>query len=224
MDGEEKERMLPQACRDHVRETFFFKVRFQRLCREEYDRKKAEWDSRVYFERTGVQLSDLDADTPRGAPLVDAQLLGLFLEMDEKIDQIIAHLTGKTAYEGFWEQGIGINLSGGGMRVRVENSLEKGQLLCAHLLLSKIPLIRVMVLGQVIYAKPQQTSENSSYHDVGVQFLELDAEDRERIIASVFQRQREVLRKKKGKDGAYEEDIKDHDCGDRISCTEDSHS
>jgi len=39
--------------------------------------------------------------------------------------------------------------------------------------------------------------DQTSYH-VGIKFLDLNLNDRERIIACIFQRQREAIRKGKG--------------------------
>ena len=90
------------------------------------------------------------------------------------------------------------------MKMRVPGPLEKGQLLCANLLLSRVPFVRVRVFGEVMNATPSG-EETETCYDVGVQFLDLDVEERERIIACVFQRQREALRKRKGKNGTDEE-------------------
>jgi hypothetical protein len=194
---------MTHACRDHVRETLFFRVKFQPLCVAEYEIRKAEWAQRIILEQKNLNFDDLDTDNPKREHLLDSRLLWFLLQMDEKLDQILAHLSGRAKQEEFSEEGVGIDLSGGGMRIRVAKSLEKGQLLCAHLFLSSFPLLRIQLFGEVVYVKPRVHGENACY-DVGVRFLDLDAEDRERIIACVFQKQRQVLRKMKGKDGMDE--------------------
>jgi hypothetical protein len=206
MSEEERGTEMHQVCRDHVRESFFFKVKFQRLCMTEYQMKKAEWAERLSLERKSLHFDDLDADYQREVRACDSVLLGFFLEMDEKLDQIIAHLSGRSKQEEFSEEGVGIDLSGGGMRIGVAKPLDMGQLVCAKLFLSRLPLVRVHLFGEVVYVQARMHGEGACYK-VGVRFLDLDAEDRERIIACVFQRQREVLRKMKGKDETDEEAI-----------------
>jgi c-di-GMP-binding flagellar brake protein YcgR len=54
------------------------------------------------------------------------------------------------------------------------------------------------IFGKVIRVI-QEDEDGRVLYKVGIKFLDLNISDRERIIASVFQRQREDLRKRKGK-------------------------
>jgi hypothetical protein len=199
MSGEEAVKGNYHTFRDHVREAFYFKVRFQPICESEYNQRKAEWEEKLLFNQKILNLNDLDADTNQEAPAFDSQILGFLLEMDEKLDQVIAHLTGKEMRQDFSEEAIGVEISGGGMKIRVEKPLAVGQLIRATLLLSRIPFVRVQTLGKVIHVKQRMCNEKPFY-DAGVHFLDLDGEERDRIISCVFQRQREGLRKRKSRD------------------------
>lgn len=194
------------TCRGHVRESFGFKIAFEPVSPDEYGKKRMEWEDERLFDRKLLNLESLDADTPSKAPSMESHLLYFFLEMDAKLDRLIAHLTGKGKGEEMPEEGMGLDLSGGGMKMRVGNPLDKGQILCANLLLSRVPFVRVRVFGEVVNVTPSENAAETCF-DVGVRFLDLDPDERERIIAYVFQRQREVLRKRKGKNGTDEEVI-----------------
>lgn len=206
MTGKEHAEKTYQVCRDHVREAFYFKVKYQVICESQYEKTKAEWEERLLFNRKALKPLDVDSDTHEEARTLDYQIMGFLLEMDEKLDQLTAYVTGKERGRDEFEEGVGLEMSGGGMQVRVEKPLAVGELMRATLLLSRFPFVRVQILGKVIHVKPRMCNEEPRY-DAGVQFLYLDDEDRERIISCVFQRQRQVLRKMKGKDGMNEEVI-----------------
>jgi hypothetical protein len=193
-----------EDCRDHVRESFSFKVEFQLLSPAEYEKKREEWEDELCLDKKKLKFEGLDADNHPNTSSVDSHLLSFLLEMDEKLDRVIDHLTGKGKLEELLEEGIGLDLSGGGMKMRVRKSIEKGQILCANLLLCRTPFVRVRLFGEVTNSSPS-LGEGTTCYDVGVRFIDLDWEERERIIACVFQRQREVLRKRRGKDGTDEE-------------------
>ena len=187
------------ACRDHVREAFHFKVKYQVICHSQYERTKAEWEEKLLFNRKTLKPGEVHSDTHEETRALDSQIMAFLLEMDEKLDLLIAHMRGKEKRRDLLEEGIGLEISGGGMQVRVEKPPAVGELMGATLLLSRFPLVRVQVLAKVIHVKPR-TLGGEALYDVGVQFLHLDDEDRERIIACVFQRQRQVLRRMKGKE------------------------
>jgi c-di-GMP-binding flagellar brake protein YcgR len=52
------------------------------------------------------------------------------------------------------------------------------------------------VFGEVIRAEPIDQGGKTVYQ-LGVKFLDLDINDREKIIACVFQKQRETIRRQK---------------------------
>jgi len=205
VEEEQAKRDLLEA-RVFVRENCFFKLKFQRLSEEEFQRRRAERTEKLSFDRKRLKLEDLDADTNHGVPSWDPHLLDFLLQMDDKLDRLITLLTGEGKQVGMMEEGEGVDLGGGGMKIRLGNPLTVGQLLHADLLLSRLPFVRVHIFGEVVHANLRLREEGACWQ-VGVRFLDLDTEDRERIIACVFQRQREVLRKRKGKESTDEEVI-----------------
>jgi hypothetical protein len=59
--------------------------------------------------------------------------------------------------------------------------------------LSKFPLVVMDVFGEVIRVTQIQGLGKRCYH-LGIRFLDLMESDREKLIACVFRRQREVIR------------------------------
>jgi len=202
-EGEQDGTEHPER-RVFVRESFFFKIKFQRLTDAEYRRARAEWAEQLSFNRKSLKEDDLDADTNGGPSPLDPCLLDFLMQMDDKLDQLIAHMTGVGKREGRMEEGEGLDLGGGGMKMRLAAPLSVGQLLRADLLLSRFPFVRVHVFGEVVHVNTRFRGEVACW-EAGVRFLDLDYEEIERIIACVFQRHRAVLRKRKGKESTHEE-------------------
>jgi hypothetical protein len=202
--------MGPLERRLFARASFFFKVRFQLLSEVEFEKARTEWAERASMDRKSLKFLELDADTAHEAPPWDPHLWDFLLHLDDKIDRLLAHLIGEGHPDQRMEEGTGLDVGGGGMRVMVEHPLSVGQRLQADLLLTRVPFVRVHIFGEVVRVA-ESFREQGVCWEAGVQFLDLDSEERERIIACVFQRQREVLRKRKGKEWTHEEVVESTD-------------
>lgn len=83
-----------------------------------------------------------------------------------------------------------VNLSGGGMSLRATDALpENARLIIDMVLLPSHDPIRVF--GQVVHCQP---SEDEQF-EIGIEFVEVNSQDRERIIRHTLQRQAEQIRK-----------------------------
>ena len=69
-------------------------------------------------------------------------------------------------------------------------------ILHTNLVLSRNPNVSIEAFGIVVWASPFYRDEGTRYC-LGVRFVDLDSESRERIITYVFQQQRGVLRRRK---------------------------
>jgi c-di-GMP-binding flagellar brake protein YcgR len=132
-----------------------------------------------------------EAGTKLGA---DPSLVSFLLHLDQKLDQILSILNRDRDEKCLTGQGLGVNISGSGMNVIVDKPVENGQILHTKFLLSKYPLVFMDVYGEVVRVIPMSEGDETTYH-LGVQFMDLNVGDRERIISSVFQKQREEIRK-----------------------------
>jgi hypothetical protein len=188
-------RMNSPERRLYVRENFSFSVNFRVLTPDEYAKVRRVGQP---SQSVGEGAADIaDNDKTNGDIGANACLIDFLLQMDEKLDRIVALLSGEPGSGGLVNrQGIGINISGAGMSMLVDEPLEPGQIMQARFFLSKSPLVFMSLCGEVAWATREEENGKTAYH-LGVTFLDLSPGDRERIIACVFQRQREALRRRK---------------------------
>jgi len=187
--------MISKERRSYVRGDFSFKVRFRVMTPEEYETVKMSGNQIVSPDR---RLSVDSNNTNRAATQItpNAFMIDFLLQMDEKLDQILAILSKDGEAKGPLNQGIGVNISGSGMNIITEKPVEPGQIIHANFVLSRLPLVFIDLFGQVVRVAPVDEDGEGTYH-LRIKFLDLDPDDRERIIACVFQRQREIIRKRK---------------------------
>ncbi len=81
-------------------------------------------------------------------------------------------------------------------KIVIEQPVESGQIINAKFFLSKVPLVFMDIFGKVTRVA-QKDEDGRVLYKVGIKFLDLNISDRERIIASVFKKQRGDLRKRK---------------------------
>jgi len=188
--------MILQERRSYVRGAFSFKVRFRLLTPDEYQDIR-EISTQFGYPDEGI-ITDLTDPDKAGAEItLNACLIDFLLLMDEKLDQILTRLSKDEEDRGFLvKQGIGINISGSGMNVMVEEPVELGQVIQAHFVLSRIPLVFIDAFGEVLRVTPVDENGTVTYN-LGIEFLDLKPSDRERIIACVFQRERKSIRERK---------------------------
>jgi len=186
--------MISKERRSYVRGELSFKVRFRVMSPEEYETVKMSGNRTVSPHR---RLSVDSNNTNRAATQItpNAFMIDFLLQLDEKLDQILAMLSKDGEAKGLLNQGMGVNISGSGMNIIVDKPVEPGQIIHANFVLSRLPLVFIDLFGQVVRVAPVDEDGEGTYH-LGIKFLDLDPDDRERIIACVFQRQREIIRKK----------------------------
>jgi len=188
--------MTLQERRSYVRGAFSFKVNFRLLTPGEYQEIK-EMGKQFGYPDEEI-ITDLTDPDKAGAEItLNACLIDFLLQMDEKLDQILTRLSKDEEDRGFLvKQGIGTNISGAGMNVMVEEPVELGQVIQAHFVLSRIPLVFIDTFGEVLRVAPVDENGTITYN-LGIEFLDLKHNDRERIIACVFQRERKSIRERK---------------------------
>jgi hypothetical protein len=184
--------------RCYVREDFPFDVKFRILTPDEYKAIKGSGGHDSPDKEIATDVDDRERVDSEITP--NARLIDFLLHMDEKLDQILALLAKDGADTGLLNnRGRGINISGAGMNIVVDKPVEPGQVIHAHFILSRFPLVFIDVFGEVTWVKPLYEHGNTAYR-LGITFLELNSSDREKIIACVFQRQREMIRKSKSQE------------------------
>jgi len=190
--------IISKEMRSHVRGDVSFKVKFKIISPDEYqDLKRSNKEIFSHDTREkGIDITDTDNKDAHTAP--NTYLIDFLLYMDEKLDQILDFVSKDVADKESGNQGIGSNISGSGMNIITDKPLELGKIIHTNFVLSRFPLVFIDVFGEIIRVTPVDEDGKTSYH-LGTKFLDLNLNDRERIIACVFQRQREAIRKKKDK-------------------------
>ena len=188
--------MVSSERRSYVRAGFPFKITYRILRREEYETIRSTANRFPSSNKKKLIVDGIHADKTDNGVSLDPGLVDFLLRMDDKLDRIMDILSKDMADEGLLNQGTGVNISGSGMNLIVDRLAESGQIIHSTFTLSRFPLIVMDVFGEVIRVTPVETEGNTAYQ-LGIKFLDLDPNDRENIIACVFQRQRETIRKSK---------------------------
>ena len=181
--------------RSYVRGNFSFKIKFKTMTLDEYEGLVGPNDLALHHfqnkHRVDIADQKTDADTA-----IDPSLVNYLVLIDEKLDLILDFLAKDNEMEGLFNQGMGTNISGSGMNILVDKPIEIGQIIHSKFYLSKIPLVFMDIFGEVVHSTKVDECGKTLY-SLGIKFLNISTNDQERIIASVFQRQRKVLRKRK---------------------------
>ncbi len=180
--------------RTKVRGGISFKVKFQILSPEEYHNVDK---SNMDIFSTNVRKKGIDiTDMGNKDAALNASLMDFLLYLDDKLDQILTFVSRDMPNKESPNQGIGSNISGSGMNMITETPLESGKIIRANFVLSRFPFVFIDVFGEIIWVTPVD-EDGKTWYQLGINFLDLNIKDREKIIACVFQRERETLREQK---------------------------
>ena len=140
-----------------------------------------------------------------------SNLISFLTHMDDKLDRVLKLLSNVSGLEASASRddkgdedffvGQGSDISGTGMSVVCDKALEPGQILKASFMISRFPVIPLVLFGLVERVAPVQEDGKQRYQVV-LRFIDLDEEDREKVIAYTFQVQRDAIRKEKKRYGS----------------------
>lgn len=189
--------MRPTDQRSSVRANFPFKVQFKVLTREEYETIKRSGDAMLSKGNKGLAIETTGSDERNNVAILNASLIDFLVRIEEKLDRVLAALSEDLPHgKVLFDQATGESISGSGMTMRGDNPIELGQIIQAEVMLSKFPITVLDLFGEVIWVSPVQVDDSEMYR-VGIEFIDLDPYDREKIITCVFEKQREANRKRK---------------------------
>jgi len=188
--------IISKKRRSYVRGDVFFKVKFKSMSPDEYQDLKRSSKEILSYDKKEKGIDITDTDNKYADMTSNTRLIDFLLYMDEKLDRILAIVSKDVVDKESLNQGIGSNISGSGMNIITDEPLEPGKIIHTNFVLSKFPLVFIDVFGEVVRVTPVDEDGKISYH-LGTKFLDLNPNDRERIIACVFQKQREDIRRKK---------------------------
>ncbi len=190
-------KMVKKERRSDVRGNFTFQIKYKIMTAEELEDLKS-FDKAIFSSSNNAHSVDIIASEISTESTANAALINYILQIDEKLDQILELLSKDGSAAAPFRPGLGQNISGSGMQIVIEQPVESGQIINAKFFLSKAPLVFMDIFGKVTRVA-QQDEDGRVLYKVAIKFLDLNISDRERIIASVFKKQRGDLRKRKNK-------------------------
>ena len=144
--------------------------------------------SSIYQNAATVSFDDGEAN-------IDSRVLNILAEMNTKLNLILEKSTIES--EGFNKAANKkVDLSEGGIRFNVNQKYEVGDLIEVKLLLSRLPLIGLIVYGRVSRVSKIGQEE----YEIGVVFLDIEDDVKEMLWRYILDRQRATLRKQVDKD------------------------
>ena len=122
--------------------------------------------------------------------------------LDKKLDFIISIVQEQTRVKDTEYERAEVNLSGSGIRFASRQLYRKGDLLWLGFVLPTTPPTQMEAIGEVarIGASVQRRTETPTV-TLSVNFVSINAKDSEEVLKYCFQRQREILRQKKAREG-----------------------
>ena len=189
--------MTSKENRSYVRGDIVFQVKFSLLTRETYESVQRSKAGHLSLKEGPQETVFTETDEPN-AKTIDGTFVNFLIQMDEKLDQILALLSKGDVEKGSTEEGLGINISGSGMHIIVDKPVDPGTIIHAKFFLTKSPFLFMDVFGEIVRVIRSEEKGQTTYQ-LGVEFLDLCEQDRERIISAVFQQQRQEIRNRKSR-------------------------
>ena len=190
--------------RAYVRGDFSYDVQFRVLSQDECKLREMAGKKISFYEQKQLKIASVMDDISDGNNLIPRGLIEFLVRIDDKLDQVLTLLTESPECKEEFKQGLGVDISATGMGIISELPVVPNQTIKATITLSRVPLISLDVFGEVIQVMPAAKGEKQMYH-IGIRFLDLNANDREKIIKCVFQNERAAIRERRRQEEAKEE-------------------
>lgn len=184
--------------RSDVRGDFTYTVDYEIVTPEEFHsiREKTFRPLTKDIEKLKIDRARSDNDNMDTGSAINGDIAEFFVRMDEKLDKILLMLSKNKAFSECSGRGTGNNISASGMNIDIDRPVKQGQIVHATMVLSKTPFLYIDVYGEIIRVDALEGND-SPLCQVGIKFLNLDESGKEKIVAYVFQQQREAIRKMK---------------------------
>jgi hypothetical protein len=123
-----------------------------------------------------------------------SDLAEFLMQMNDKLDRILAILEGEPTAENLIQVVKTIDISGSGVGMVVNRSLGIGQLVEVALHIPDFAMGVFRTHGKVMRSRKRG---GDGTYEIGIKFLDVGEEERERLISFIFRQQRKNIRKKK---------------------------
>lgn len=187
---------VPEQRRSCVRGDLIFRVKYRIITRKEYEKSKKTIDPILYRDYNRFKIDIGNTDNIRNEISPNVSLIDFLFQIDEKLDRILSLLSEKEDWPEIYSEGIGSNISGSGMSLRIDKPAERNQIIHTNFLLSKLPYVCINLFGEIVHITPLN-EEGKMFYNLGIKFVDPDETAREKIIARVFETQRKAIRSTK---------------------------
>jgi c-di-GMP-binding flagellar brake protein YcgR len=183
----------PKERREFVRASLTFDVKFRVVDREEYELSQKR-ESQLAPDEPESQFIDTCVDKEALEQSgISRELLNFLFHLNDKIDNILAIVSKDTVETIRFHKGTAVDIGGAGMKMAVDCPVGVGEYVHIQLLLSRRPLMHIDVYGRVVRVDAPSGGGGGFYY-LGIKFSDMDVNTREKIISSIFKRQRQTLR------------------------------
>jgi c-di-GMP-binding flagellar brake protein YcgR len=191
-----------------------FPVEFERISESEARSLERIYVAKRTAEREGISASggdDLgDQLNIKGATQAQIQMfqqtVRLIRQLEEKVDQVLASVTGKQAGPAKRQKAMCIDLSSGGMRLITGIPLGKGDYLKILIPLPPLHPVTVSAIGKAVKISEVLLASGKKACEAAIQFTAINEDDQEEIVSYSFKRQRQEAFKTAGAGGGEEEE------------------
>jgi len=182
--------------RTFVRADLATRVKVQPVSREEFEHHKA-----MHVGGFSGGIGSNDEGLPEGYM---GYLFDRLNRIEEKLDRVLGKLDPDSFTNEETTYGTAQNISGAGVNLMLEDALEDGQLVLISLSVPGFSIGFLQAYGEVVRVVPHD-GKRTQLFETSVKFLIISEEEREKLIAYAFQRQRQAIRdsaleKKKAQD------------------------
>lgn len=186
------------SARAHLRMDVMILLQHRRLTTKEYEEmEKTNFDDDeegLSIQSFSLQPFIEDKEKEEEIGNVEPFIINALIDINLKLNLIFTMLScSKGEPSIFTQKPVEVNLSEGGIGFIIKGKVKKGDILELKILLPVFPLVLIKAWGKVIRSTPMPKDGCK----VGVQYLNVKEEDRDKIVHYIFKKQRELLRSKK---------------------------
>ncbi len=128
---------------------------------------------------------------------IDPFILNSLIDINLKLNLIISAISSEGKKNIFNRVPIEANLSEGGLGFTTREQISEGDMYALEIMLPVFPIAIIKTLGKAVRINPLPEGGAS----IGLQFINIKEEDRDKIVHYIFKKQREWLRTNKAKSG-----------------------
>ena len=128
---------------------------------------------------------------------IDPFILNALIDINLKLNLILSTMSSGEKKNILTRMPVEVNLSEGGIGFITTEEVCDGDLLEVEMILPVFPIAVIKAIGKAVRVTPLQQGGNN----IGVQYINIQDEDRDKIVHYLFKKQREWLRVNKVKAG-----------------------